>query len=412
MRRSWAGLAAGVIVWMSAASASAIPAFARRYGVECHMCHQGFPKLNRTGHRFKERGYRLENEDPFKASDWIKSIPLRARASGSRYFFEGGDSFDSGFVKLMSAGNLGSRVSYWADSGLFFDDDDTTDIYREPTDAWVRVELVPEGKLYVRAGRMELDLPFTQVRTPHLFSYVPYYMNSGREVDTIADFHHAVEIGGTLKDEVYRWSAAVTSGVVDDPASAALYEAAGLEDGSGEFEWNLYLRAARRGDTSRFGAFAYVGRNTLAVAPFEMGRPEAWEDDLLRVGLDADVWPVSKVNLYGVYMYGRNSDSQPHHLGAGGTGRSATFQGAFVQADYHAIEKQVAGFLKEIALCATVRGNWTHVPAANLGPRESRWSVYPGVRFWLRERFRLAFEYGFEGQGRSDLGAVQAELVF
>lgn len=411
MRRSWAVFAASVIVFVSADTASAIPAFARRYGVECHMCHQGFPKLNRTGHRFKERGYRLENEDPFKASDWIKSIPLRARASGLRYFVEGGDSFDSAFVKVISAGNLGSRLSYWADSGLLFDENEGSKVYNEPHDAWVRLELVPQGKLYVRAGRMELDLPFSQVRTPHLFSYVPYFMNSGREVDSIADYQHAVEIGGSLRDDVYHWSAAVTSGA-RDKASGALYDAAGLDDDSGEFEWNLFVRASRRGDSSRFGAFAYVGRNTLAVAPFELGRPEKWEDDLLRLGVDADVWPLSKLNVYGVYMYGSNSDSAPHHLGAGGSGKSATFQGGFVQADYHAIEKPVDGFLKEVALAATLRGNWTRVPSPGLGPRQSAWSVYPGLRFWLRERFRVAFEYGFEAQGRSDLGAVQAELVF
>ena len=411
MRRSWAVLAASVGLFGWADSASAIPAFARRYGVECHMCHQGFPKLNKTGHRFRERGYRLENEDAFKPSDWIKSIPLRARATGSRYFVEEGDSFDSAFVKLMSAGNLGSRVSYWADSGLLFDNEESTDVYNEPHEAWARVELVPEGKLYVRAGRMELDLPFTQVRTPQLFSYTPYFMNSGREVDTIADYHHAVEVGGTLAEDRYHWSAAVTSGS-RDRASALLYEAAGLEDESDHFEGNLFLRASRRGDTSRFGAFAYVGRNTLAVAPFELARPETWQDDLLRLGVDADVWPLTRLNVYGVYMYGSNSDSAPHSLGAGGSGKSVTFQGGFVQADYHAIEKQVDGFLKEIALAATVRGTWTRVPTAGLGPRQSQWSVYPGLRFWLRERFRLAFEYGFEAQGRADLGGVQAELVF
>jgi hypothetical protein len=410
MRRSWSALAAGVIALQCTETATAMPVFARRYGVECHMCHQGFPKLNKTGHRFKERGYRLENEDPFKASDWIKSIPLRARASGTRLFFEDGGSFDSAFVKLISAGHLGPRLSYWVDSGLLFDDNAVSDVYREPTDAWARVELVSQGKLYLRAGRMELDLPFTQVRTPHLFSYAPYSMNSGREADNIADDHHAVEVGGTLGEGKYHWSAAVTSGA-EDPASAAVYQAAGLDDESGAFEANLFLRASRRGDRNRYGAFTYVGRSTLAVAP-AIGKPATWQDDLWRVGLDADLWPLTRLNVYGLYMYGRNGDSVPDRLGAGGSGAAATFQGAFVQADYHAVDKAMDGFLKEIALAATLRGHWTRVPAPGLGPRQSAWSVYPGVQLWLRERFRLAFEYGFEAQGRKDLGAVQAELVF
>ena len=409
MRRSWAVLAAtwAAIVW--ADPAAAIPAFARRYGVECHMCHQGFPKLNKTGHRFKERGFRLDQEDAFKPADWLRSIPLRARASGSRYFPEGGEAIDTGFVRLTSAGNLGSRVSYWADSGLLFDDSDGTDTYVEPSDAWVRVEILPEGKLYARAGRMELDLPFTQARTPHLFSYPVYFGNAGQEIDTLGAYHHALEVGGLLGGETYRWSAAVTSGA-DDPQGDALFDAAGLPRSSGDFEWNLYVRASRRGESSRLGLFSYVGRNTLAVAgPV---RPQAWQDDLLRVGADADLWPVARLNVYGLYLYGRNSDALPDVRGAGGSGRRSSLHGGFVQGDYHLVEKQVEGFLKEVALALTLRGNWMRRPTPDLASNESASSVYPGVRFWLRERFRLSFEYGFEGQGRGDIGAVQAELVF
>jgi len=411
MRRSWAALAAAVIVFASADVASAIPAFARRYGVECHLCHRGVPRLNRTGLRFKERGYRLENEDPFKPSDWIESIPVRARASGTHLFFEGGGSHTSGFVKLISAANLGSRLSYWVDSGLFLDDDDDTDVYSEPAEAWVRLDLVREGKLYVRAGRMELDLPFSQVRTPHLFSYAPYYLNTGREADSIADDHLALEVGGRLADDKYHWSAAVTSGA-DDPASAGAYEAAGREDESGAFEGNVYLRASRRGDTTRAGVFAYLGRNTLAVAPFGNALPSTWRDDVVRVGVDLDVWPSERLNVYGLFLHGRNGDALPNGARTRSLEVATTFQGAFVQADYHAVEKQVSGFLKEIALAATARASWTRRPTPDLAFKTSEWSVHPGLELWLRERFRLAFEYGFQGQGRPDLGAVQAELVF
>ena len=53
---------------------STLEAFGRRYEVACHFCHDGFPKLNTMGQRFKERGFRLENEDPFKSSAWIRSV--------------------------------------------------------------------------------------------------------------------------------------------------------------------------------------------------------------------------------------------------------------------------------------------------------------------------------------------------
>ena len=38
--------------------------------------------------------------------------------------------------------------------------------------------------------------------------------------------------------------------------------------------------------------------------------------------------------------------------------------------------------------------------------------MFPGVRVYVRERLRLAFEWGFQSDERPDIGAVQAELAF
>jgi hypothetical protein len=398
MRKCLAVLGASFIAFVSADRASAIPAFGQRYKVDCHMCHQGFPKLNKTGIAFKERGFRLENEDPFKVEDWVNSVPVRVRASASHYFFEGADSYNFGYIKAISAGNLGSRVSYWADAALLLDDDGSNDVFQEPDNAWARVELLKGGKLYLRGGRFELDLPFTQARTPNLFSYTIWSANTGVEIDNIASHQHGAELGGTLRDDAIHWSAAVVGGAADDAGKA-------LNSDAGKFEGNVFLRLAYRGDSHRFGAYSYIGRNTLA-APRVGGAPVTWKDNLLRVGADADLW-FSKLNVYGTYLYGSNSDST-----RGGGGPSATFNGGFVQADYHALEKEVPGFLKEVALAFTLRANRQSAPTNVLTLKETSSSLYPGVRLHLRERLRLVFEYGFQGQKRSDQGAVQAELVF
>jgi hypothetical protein len=399
MRKCLAVLAASFVAFVSADTASAIPAFGQRYKVDCHMCHQGFPKLNKTGQAFKERGFRLENEDPFKVQDWVDSIPVRVRASANHYFFEGGDSFNYGYIKAVSAGNLGSRLSYWGDVALLLDDDKNNDVVQEPDNLWARVEVVKGGKLYVRGGRMELDLPFTQARTPNLFSYGIYFANTGVENDSIASYQHGLELGGSLSEDTIHWSAAVVGGAEDDAGKA-------LDSDAGKFEGNVFLRVARRGDNHRFGAFSYVGRNTLAAPRTGGGAALTWKDNLLRVGADADLW-FSKLNVYGAYLYGRNSDSQ-----RGGGGPSANFHGGFVQADYHAVEKEVSGFLKEIAVAFTLRANRESRPTNVLTLKETFSGFNPGVRVHLRERFRMVFEYGFQGQKRADQGAVQAELVF
>jgi hypothetical protein len=72
----------------------------------------------------------------------------------------------------------------------------------------------------------------------------------------------------------------------------------------------------------------------------------------------------------------------------------------------------MSGFLKEVALVLSLRGNLVSQPAGSLSNHETSSSLYPGARLLVRERFRLTFEYGFQGQRRADGGAVQAELVF
>ena len=46
-----------------ATNAHAIPAFARKYGFSCNVCHvPGFPKLNDTGNVFRDQGYQVDSE--------------------------------------------------------------------------------------------------------------------------------------------------------------------------------------------------------------------------------------------------------------------------------------------------------------------------------------------------------------
>jgi len=70
---------------MPAKDASAIPAFARKYGTSCYTCHSGFPARNAFGEAFKNNGYRWpggEDEDKSKqeqlkmgADGWKKTFP-------------------------------------------------------------------------------------------------------------------------------------------------------------------------------------------------------------------------------------------------------------------------------------------------------------------------------------------------
>jgi hypothetical protein len=374
-----------------AEKSEAVSAFANRYDVACHFCHDGYPKLNAMGQRFKERGFRMANEEPFDFERWAKTVPVTVRASGSYLFIEDGDGTTFGFVKGVSAGNLGTRLSYWVDDGVSITEEDSNGDsfhHARPDNAWARLELVTGGKLYVRGGRMELDLPFTQARNSHLFPYEIYFANTGLETDNIGEYHHGVEVGGDLPGDA-RWSAAVVAG--RNPAGQE-----DIDDEAAKFDGNLFLRLAKRKDANRFGAFAYIGRNTLVSSPSIV-----WQDNLVRLGVDASVW-LQRLNIYGVGMYGRNDNPVATPASPDGTDESSSFSGGFLQADWHTRD----------TLVLTARVNLVQRPVGLSGSdKESFVSFYPGIQLFVRERLKLSFEYGFQNRDRPGLGLVQVELV-
>lgn len=367
-----------------ATEATAHPAFARRYKVACHFCHDGFPKLSAIGQRFKERGFRLDKEDRFDADQWLKTVPLAARLTGNLSFRKGSDSVSSLFGRGMSAGNLGARVSYWVDDAFFAAENSKT-IHIKPDNAWARFEVIPGGKLYLRGGRMELDLPFTQARTPRLLSYEIYFANTGAESDGIGEFQDGFEVGGELPKDA-RWSAAIVKG--HDSAATRGFE------GASKFEGNLFLAASKRFAHNRVGAFGYFGRNRLPV----VATPELFKsnrDNLVRIGAFGDVY-YRKLNVGGVYMYGRNDNST-------GIGRELSLQGGFVQADY-----TLRDDLTLSSRFSSVRRPLT----SDSTSKTSLTSFIPGIQYWFHERVRLSAEYSFNNRNRPNFGAVQAEVAF
>jgi hypothetical protein len=401
MRMKWPfAVSLGVVVFGMAAPARGIPAFARRYEVACHFCHEGFPKLNLMGQRFKERGFRLEKEEAFDFDKWMRRVPIGLRVTGTQLLIEDADDGTFGFFKPIAAGNLGSRFSFWVDWGLIVRSDSLTPSgednteFQDVSNAWARLDLARDGRFYVRGGRIELDLPFTQIRTPNLLSYEIYNANTGFESDNIASFQDGGEIGGDLGESgSFHWSAAVVGG--HDADSVDDLDAEEAE----KFEANVFLRLAVRSGRSRFGTFAYLGRNHLARAGVSLD-PD-WENDIVRVGVDASVW-AQRLNVYGVGMYGRNSNAIATPQEPEGTGESQHFSGGFLQADFHARD--------DFAL--TARLNVVNRPDGLLGENTTFTTFVPGVRFFLFDRFRLAFEYAFANKDRASVGAVQADIAF
>src|SRR5260370_4640294 len=61
-RRILVSLLLAAFVLSYATSASALPDFARKYGLRCSACHEAWPMLNYFGQKFKDNGYQLMND--------------------------------------------------------------------------------------------------------------------------------------------------------------------------------------------------------------------------------------------------------------------------------------------------------------------------------------------------------------
>ncbi len=368
-------------------AADAIPAFSRRYALPCHFCHDGYPKLSVLGEQFKERGYRLD-DDVTEITDWLRSVPVSLRSTFRQTFEEGGDAQTRGLFRLVSAGNLGSRMSYWIDDNYVVESDDSRRVGLN--NAFVRLELVPE-EIYARGGRIELDLPFTQTRTPQLFRYEIYFANTGFETDNIGVHHDGVEVGGFL-DDATRWSISVVDGNESQDQTDL------LGDG-GTFDANVFGRLVRRFGEGRAGMYVYWGRNKLARLVSQ--DLLIWDDSLVRLGGDVS-WYFGQAHAYGTFLYGRNSNSFANPENPGGTSEPLSLSGGFAQLDYAIRDELVVSARMEL-----VHGP----PPGTADPSKSFFEFFPGLKLWLHPRVRLAFELGFRNQDRPTRGVIRVELV-
>ena len=119
MRQRLALAAATLVCLTAAGPALAIPAFERRYQAQCHFCHEGFPKLNAIGQRFKERGFRMQREDGFDAGVWLDSVPIAMRNFGTQTFLEDADDATSGFFKGEADLSIISPIGDFDNGGLY-----------------------------------------------------------------------------------------------------------------------------------------------------------------------------------------------------------------------------------------------------------------------------------------------------
>src|SRR5450631_2394472 len=205
-----------LVVLSTPPSASAIPAFSRKYGTSCTTCHSDFPRLNDFGKAFKDAGFKFPKDDesflkippvmlgaPAQKELWPHTVfpgtipglpPIGLRfnqffqytPSNSNNYNKANLStdpyvprtdFEPGLFSIFMAGNFGSDIAFWVDDDLSVSGSNANgglgDGYLKFVNIGRYLKL-PTDSLTVRVGQFEPDLPFTQARSINISTYDIY----------------------------------------------------------------------------------------------------------------------------------------------------------------------------------------------------------------------------------------------
>jgi hypothetical protein len=258
--------------------ASALPAFARKYGLPCSSCHEAWPMLSPFGQQFKDNGYQLGNDRDApifqQAAYWpvtFRITPIWHRESTDPAPVDGSNGpggnlakittqgFDLSGLDFHTGGTLANNFSFY----VLPSSDPTASFHFESV--WARLDNVFHTPwINIKLGKFELDNLLSEKRILTLtnvggvyenYHFQPFSSPGVPENYTfgIGDNQLGLEWLGHSADDRTRVSAALLSandGQVNLPTSRGY---GGFFTASRAFEiGSLGLQ--------RVGGFAYLGQ--------------------------------------------------------------------------------------------------------------------------------------------------------
>jgi hypothetical protein len=365
------GLLAVTAVTAVVRDASAIPAFTRKFDMDCSHCHTVAPGLNDFGETFRDHGHQIagladslpeelreqvRKEDPEDLHPAYWPISLRAvlgyrqrsldhqdTVAGEAKIKTRGSGIDR--LELMWGGLLAKDVNFYATyrpsvaNAAFGEPAHVVRTVDAPggqegelESAWVRFDnLTGSPWLNLKLGSFEMDVPVSAHRRLTISSYPIYgYFPSGSQA--AADEETAVN-----------WSEhQLGVELMGHGASGLRYAIAAISGTNAHADNNktldYYGRVSRRFGDHRIGAFGYWGAAPTQFqqqpvggggTPIDILGTGTANKTFSRLGLDGDL-RIAPLRLLFVGVYG--SDSKDLFIGA--DPQAATFAGGFVEAQY------------------------------------------------------------------------------
>lgn len=373
--------------------AQAIPAFARKYGLACNVCHvPGFPKLNDFGNQFRDQGYQLGGDVDLPAHEGITMgyLPVSFRttvgyqAASVRTDGSGLSTGGFGFTGLdiLSFGTLYRDLSF----GLVFTPGlgsagfGTGESEGDLEAAYVRLNRLERflgfkeepGRylMNLKVGKFELDVPYSEKRSPtlntpfvmyHYLPGTPYTATiSGTSTSSYANPNSfaigenspGIELAGITRTEAtngfFRYSlAALSTNAFSGPLSGC---SAGTSCGTGGRNTNFYGHM-----TQSFGGYGIVSGHRVGVfgaygdAPTTVNAtcPDCQavggsNQPFYRIGADASLTFDGQWNLFGAFVHGDDSKNLFASQGIADA-QSASWNGGFVELDWYPTQLPVLG---------------------------------------------------------------------
>ncbi len=247
------------LVGLFPAVASAIPAFARKYGVSCRLCHDPAPKLNAFGEQFAGNGFRFAAAEPPRDTvdtgdpllELARNLPLAFRLDAYvRAYTEGqGTDFQTPYgLKILSGGPISNKLSYYVYFFLF----ERGEI-GGVEDAFIYVNDIANVPLDVAVGQFQVSDPmFKRELRLMIDDYMIYRARVGEQtVDLTYDrgVMAAVDAAGFT----------LTAEVINGNGRGGAVENRRLDDNSFK---NLFGHISRDVDPHlRVGAMGYFGKS-------------------------------------------------------------------------------------------------------------------------------------------------------
>ena len=358
----------------------AIPAFARKYGFNCGMCHTAWPRLNDFGQKYRMNGYQIPGQENLDKSILeVGGIPLALRTqagyTSDSFSPENAEQETNQFqingLDVLGGGALGYNKGFFlaylprieGGSGV-------EEQAAEMEQANVVFSRLNSTWLNARAGRFEgAYVPFSQLRSITISPYEIYAFNGSSGVSAagtrgslnpfaLSDTTDGIELAGWGRRQ---WQYAFgfvngSRGNNQDDSPADLYLRGAYVFGPG------FGQSAGQ----RLGATAYFGQ----ARPVTGGSRHGFQ----RLGFDADL-NKGPYNAEFQFISGRDNGA----FNVFSPGQTYKFSGGFIQLNHFAMES--ARFL---------RYGWVNTPSED---NHDIARITLGMRQHLAHPLMLQFEY-------------------